>query len=54
MESADIVKAIRDKFEEYGNIAQIPFIKKGRGSFEAKLLTTGIEVNNLNSEPLSQ
>lgn len=54
MESADIVKAIRDKFEEYGNIAQIPFIKKGRGSFETKLLTTGIEVNNLNSEPFSQ
>lgn len=28
MESADVIKAIKDKFKESGNTADIPFIRK--------------------------
>ena len=49
MENSEIIDIIKRRFDEVGNPTQIPLLKGGR-SFEAKLSTKGIYVDNLGNQ----
>ena len=49
MDTITVVKRIRSRFDEVGSPAIIPKLKNG--TFEAKLVDDGVEVDNLGTQP---
>jgi hypothetical protein len=50
MNTLEVVEVISNKFSVTSNPTQVPYIGKS-GSFTAELLDSGIEVNNLSTQP---